>query len=66
MGEAFLLYALVMLQGTVFQFTKSHSREPIQNHLLALLLLLYVREDGGAYLDEVVELLELQLFLSDF
>jgi hypothetical protein len=57
---------VVLQEGYCFKFTKSHSRRPIRKHLLALLFLLYVGEDERAYLDEIVEPLELQLFLPDF
>jgi hypothetical protein len=53
-------------KGIVFKLTKSRSRRPIRGHLLALLLLSYVGEDERAYLDEIVEPLELELFLPDF
>ena len=68
MGEAFLLYASghASRRVVVLKFTKSHSRTPIRKHLLALLLLLYVGEDERRYLNEIVESLELQLFLPDF
>jgi hypothetical protein len=56
----------VMRNGIIFKFTRSHSRRPIRKHFLALLLLLSVGEDERTYLDEIVEPLELQLFLPDF
>jgi hypothetical protein len=63
--RSYYMGQVVLQEGCCFKFTKSHSRRPIRKLLLALFLL-YVGEDERAYLDEIVEPLELQFFLPDF